>query len=286
MAELAYRSDTVEVVVLPDLGGRIHRLRHRGHDLLRTPADVEAYRREPIFWGSYVMAPWCNRIAAKPTEVGGRLVDVASNFGDGSAIHGQVLAKAWERQADGSLRVAGGDDGWPWRYEVVQRLTPGEDRLELEQVLVNRSDEPMPAGLGIHPWFAYPIRLAVSGSAVYTPNDAAPARPEPVAGELDLRALGDVPDGLDGTWTDLGDPAVRLERPDLGLAATIRVDAPGLHVVVASRDDFGAVGIEPQTHAPQGLRRLVNGEPGAMAWLEPGAALRLRVELSLTSAAG
>ena len=65
-------SDEVEVEILPGLGGRLHRLRAFGRDLLRTPEDLAAYRREPFFWGGFVMAPWCNRIEARPTSVGDR----------------------------------------------------------------------------------------------------------------------------------------------------------------------------------------------------------------------
>ena len=41
-AELVLRSDELEVVILPELGGRIHRLRAFGTDLLRTPPDPAA----------------------------------------------------------------------------------------------------------------------------------------------------------------------------------------------------------------------------------------------------
>jgi hypothetical protein len=40
-----------------------------------------------------------------------------------------------------------------------------------------------------------------------------------------------------------------------------------------------AVAVEVQTHAPQGLRRLERREPGALALLDPRAALSLTVEL-------
>lgn len=43
---------------------------------------------------------------------------------------------------------------------------------------------------------------------------------------------------------------------------------------------FSAVAVEPQTHAPQGLRRLLNREPGAMAMIGPAESLRMGVELA------
>ena len=103
--------------------------------------------------------------------------------------------------------------------------------------------------------------------------------PVPVTGAHDLRAFGSMVDGLDATWTRLGDPPVRLRWPAWGLSATMRADGPSLHIVAASPGFIDAVAIEPQTHAPQAMRRLLGGEPGALAWLEPGSTLALRTEL-------
>ncbi len=113
------RSDELEVVMLPKLGARIHRLRAFGIDLLRTPPTRAVHKRDPFFWGAYVMAPWCNRVAAHPFEVAGRTVDLAPNFPDGTAIHGQVYARPWLISPEGSMRIGGGGNGWPWAYEVT-----------------------------------------------------------------------------------------------------------------------------------------------------------------------
>jgi hypothetical protein len=37
--------------------------------------------------------------------------------------------------------------------------------------------------------------------------------------------------------------------------------------------------IEPETHAPQGIRRLLRGEPAPLTMIEPGTPLVLEVEL-------
>mgnify|MGYP001794549893 CR=1 FL=1 len=39
--------------------------------------------------------------------------------------------------------------------------------------------------------------------------------------------------------------------------------------------------LEPETHAPQGLRRLLNGEPGGLAVVVPGETLTLVSLLTL-----
>ena len=252
----------IEVEVLPRLGARLHRLRVFGHDLLRTPDDAGAHARDPVFWGSYVMAPWCNRIEAVPV------------------IHGQVFTRPWETEGEGSFVIRGGGDGWPWEYEVRQRIAAEGGTLRLDHALSNRSDAPMPAGLGIHPWFRRPLQVAIRGSRVHPQNVTTIAEPIPVSGPFDLREMRDMPPDLDGCWADLGDPPVEVRWPALGIRATMPVSAPSPYVVAASPGHLDAVGVEPQTHAPHGLRRLVNGEPGGLTMLAPGRSLRLTVDLA------
>ncbi|MGH2489107.1 MAG: aldose 1-epimerase [Candidatus Limnocylindria bacterium] len=280
MDRLTLGSETVEVEILPELGARLHRLRVFGHDLLRTPDDISAYDREPFFWGSVVMAPWCNRIQAGSVRFGAREIRLDPNFPDGTAIHGQVSCLPWNAQPDGALRVSGGGDGWPWEYEVTLGVEVHDLTLRLDHALTNLSADPMPAGIGAHPWFMRPALLRIQAEAVYPRNaDSAPA-PEPVAGSFDLRQQRAVPDDLDATWTELGVPPVELAWPTLGVSATMRVAADPLFIVAASPTPLDAIAVEPQSHAPQGLRRLMNHEPGAMAVLRPGDTLRLSVDLA------
>jgi aldose 1-epimerase len=285
-AELVAIGDgPIEAQLLPGLGARLHRLRAFGHDLLRTPDDPETHAEDPFRWGAYIMAPWCNRIAAVPTEVEGRTVDLASNFPDGSAIHGQVYGAEWRVVGDGSLATTGGGSGWPWRYRCSMRATVHGARLSLELALTNLANGPMPGGLGLHPWFRRPIELRIPSAEVIPSNVDPDASVEPVAGRLDLRSLGPVPDDLDATWLATADPSVELRWPEIGIRAVMEVRASvGTCVVVASPATLDAVAVEAQTHAPQGLRRYLDRQPGALHLLSPGAAIELTVELLVEQA--
>lgn len=270
----------IEVELLPDVGARMHRLRVLGHDLLRTPDDASAYARDPFRWGAYIMAPWCNRIDAAPTVVDDQLVALAPNFEDGTAIHGQVHSARWEQHGDADLRVQGGGDGWPWRYECGMRMAVIDTTLMIEQTLTNLAETRMPGGIGLHPWFRRPLELGVDAQHVLAANSDPICQVAPVAGSLDLRSARRVPADLDATWLDPGDPAVELRWPGIDIAASLRArSSVGTCIVVASPARLDAVAVEPQTHAPHGLRRLLRGEPGAMSWIEPGHSIRLEIEL-------
>lgn len=280
MEEVRLTSESIEVVVLPDVGARLHRLRAFGHDLLRTPDDPAMHADDPFSWGAYVMAPWCNRIEPGLVEVGSQRVKVGSNFPDGSAIHGQVHSRPWQSSGDGTFTVQAGAEGWPWLYEVVQRIEIGDQSVRLDYRLINRSPDPMPAGLGIHPWFVKPVLVAIRGEAVHPTNTGTQARAEPVDGLFDLRTLTSMAPDLDATWADLATPQVELAWPTMGVGATMRITAPTTYVVAASPADLDAVAVEPQTHAAQGLWRLLNGQPGGLTMLDPGQELGLGVELA------
>ena len=48
-------------------------------------------------------------------------------------------------------------------------------------------------------------------------------------------------------------------------AATMRAETPSLYIVAASPSHLDAVALEPETHAPQAMRRLLKDQPGAPA---------------------
>ncbi len=274
------------VELLPEMGGRLHRVRVFDQELLRTPGDLTEHLRQPFLWGGYVMTPWCNRIDTAPTVVGDEMVRVPVNSADGTALHGQVYASPWEVRDGNTLAVRGGGaGGWPWRYESSLHVEIQDAVLIIEQSLTNLADTSMPGGLGLHPWFRRPLEVQINAASVLASNIDARAEIEPVGGALDQRAMGPLPDDVDAAWLDVGDPAVRLRWPTLGINCVLRARSEaGLCIVAASPSNIDAVAIEAQTHAPQGLRRLLAGEPHGLHLLDPGASIRLTIELAFDRA--
>jgi aldose 1-epimerase len=286
MDEVVIADEPLEVVVLPEAGARLHRVRAFGHDILLAPDDPATHFDDPFFWGSYVMAPWCNRIVASPTDVASRTIDLASNFPDGTAIHGQVYVRPWTRADDGAFVITGGGDGWPWTYDVRQAIEIDGATLRIDLRLTNTSDDPMPAGMGIHPWFLRPVRVAVHAEDYFADNLATEPLPVPVEAPYDLRTLAPMADDLDGTWASLAEPPVEFQWDDLGLRASMRTTPRVPYIVAASPGRVGAVAVEPETHAPQAIRRLLGGEPGALTMLPPGDTLRMTIDLAFETVDG
>src|SRR4051794_5772207 len=161
------RGDEIELTILPATGARLDSLRVHGRELLRRPDDPLEHQREPFFWGSYVMAPWCNRLSPGRIEFGDRVVDLQPNFADGSAIHGQVYAAPWQQIGDSEFAIEREGDGWPWRYRVEARYSVKGLRVDLTLLLRNLSDVAMPGGVGLHPWFPVPVDVRIASHLTY-----------------------------------------------------------------------------------------------------------------------
>ena len=271
--------DDLVVEVVPSIGARIHRIRAFGSELLRTPKDVSRHVDDPWFWGSYPLAPWCNRLPTTPIAVEGRTVALRPNFPDGTAIHGQVAQAAWTDDRGGRFSILAGGDGWPWTYRVDQAIDVEPGRLSIALRLENRAATSMPAGLGIHPWFRDPVDVSIRAATVYPSNLDPGSPPVAVSGDLDRRSPGPLAIGVDATWTDLEDPPIVLEWP--GVRATIETSPGARYVVAAHLPGVDATAVEPETHAPGGLQRLLAGQPGGLALLAPGDSLELIVTLRI-----
>ena len=282
LREVVLRSEEMEVVILPDVGGRIHRIRAFGWDILRTPDDPAVHVVEPFLWGAYVMSPWCNRAAPGTTVLAGREVTLAANFPDGTAIHGLVSSAGWSQRSNGDLAFVGGGGGWPWAFEVSQTASLSGTTLTLEYRVRNLDDAPMPAGIGLHPWFRRPVDVRLPAEAVYSTNVDSPSHSARVTDIRDLRSLAPPAEGLDDTWTQLTEPRVELVWPESGIQATLEAETDArLLVAVASPPAFDAIAVEPQTHGPHPFRRLAHGEPDPVALLPPDASMRLGLRLTV-----
>ena len=281
MKELRLATDDLDVVVLPEAGGRLHRLRAFGVDVLRTPDDPAAHLRDPFYWGSYPMLPWCGRVASGRASVAGRQVDLPANHPDGWAIHGQAYVAPWQVIDDHALRFEGGGGGWPWTYEARQTFTVEGASITVELAIKNSDDSPMPAGIGLHPWFAGPPLLRIPAELAYDDNTKSSPAAVPVAGDYDLRSLRELAPGMDSTWTGLRERRVQLAWPTRAIRGEMVARTSSNLVFVSARplDHLDAIALEPQTHAPQGLRRLINNEPEPLALLGPAETLSLAMTL-------
>lgn len=108
---------------------------------------------------SFAMVPWSNRISGGGFSHAGQFHAMQPNrAGEPYPIHGDGWLQPW------SLRQAGADtvemslesacfDGNPYDYACRQTFRLVEGGLDQSIEVTHRGAEPLPYGLGLHPWF-------------------------------------------------------------------------------------------------------------------------------------
>jgi aldose 1-epimerase len=129
-------------------GGRSTPILRKCHSPLENVLDA----------GCFPLVPYVNRIRGGRFQFRGREVRLTPNMaGDPSPLHGQGWLNPWiveaasETQATLSFEHAAGE--WPWSYRASQEFVLDGGGLSIGLTCINTSSEPMPCGLGHHPYF-------------------------------------------------------------------------------------------------------------------------------------
>jgi aldose 1-epimerase len=250
----------LELLLAPVIGGSIARL-----DYVTSSAKIPVLRgvegelRFPLDAANFPLVPYCNRIRGGRFSFRGREVTVPQNFeADASPLHGDGWLAPWEvasasaEAAELLFRHEAGD--WPWRYEARQIFVLDERGLSLRLSCRNLSDEPMPCGLGQHPYFPCTgeTRLDTRVTHAWTIDEKVlPVKKIPATGRYDLAdrlVCGQDLDNGFGGW----DGAARLQTP--GLPFAVEISSPGARFFhVYSPASGRIVAAEPVSHANAAL---------------------------------
>ncbi|MBT0570108.1 aldose 1-epimerase [Curvibacter sp. CHRR-16] len=109
---------------------------------------------------SFAMLPWSNRISQGGFDVGPQHYPMQCNrVGEPYPIHGDGWLQAWQCEQPEphvvEMRLhSRGFQGNPYHYEALQRFVLHEEGLEQVLHVTHLGAQPLPYGLGQHPWFA------------------------------------------------------------------------------------------------------------------------------------
>jgi aldose 1-epimerase len=248
----------LEAGVAPEIGGSLtHFRRADGTDLMRAADAAALARRDPIGVACFPLVPFSGRIAHGRLTFRGRSHDLPRNAPpDPNALHGDGWQCPWQvEHADGrEVRLVLPDPkrGWPWAYSARQSYRLAGDGLTVTLSVTNESDEPMPAGLGIHPWFdATPdATLAFRARSVFRVDDGYLfAGVTPIPESWDFSAAKPVAgtglvNGFAG-WTGIAE----IAWPSRRAALRIEADPPLTHLVVYTPPGQPFFCVEPVTHS-------------------------------------
>ncbi len=292
-------NDHFTLSILPDIGASVLNLSassgstSAGRPVLRhvDPSTVKSSSQ----CGSFLLLPYSNRIRDARFTFEGQSVQLRPNPATGGIQHGDVRNRPWTVERRSSAHLVGTFDSreftdmnWPWAFTAqVEYLLHGP-HFDTSVTLTNQGSSPMPAGMGLHPYFARldgdtdPTLSFQAGGVYLTDSSSIPtAGPQSVPPDLDFsraRALGAAQfDQVYSSW----DGVARLEWQG-GRALTLTADSVFSHLVVFTAPD-GSLALEPVTHATDAFNLAAHGVHGTdMRVLAPeqslGAAFRITLE--------
>ncbi|CAN7444342.1 aldose 1-epimerase [Acidovorax sp. LjRoot129] len=217
--------------LVPSLGGSVAAWQVDGPGGADAPIDlwrpwdgetVDLYKL-----ASFAMVPWSNRISGGGFSHNGQFHAMEPNrAGEPYPIHGDGWLQPWDirQSASDTLEMALRSQcfgGGPYDYECVQTFRLVNGGLDQSVKVVHRGAQPLPYGLGLHPWFPRTpgTRVTAPVQAVWLCGD------DPLPTEhttqfppgWDLNAGASAHGSLiDNAYTGWGGTA-RIEWPERGL---------------------------------------------------------------------
>lgn len=237
---------------------------------------------------SFPLVPYVNRISGGCFSFRACEVRLAPNMaGDPSPLHGQGWLNSWtlddgdDRRAALSYRHGAGE--WPWDYEARQALALDEAGFSVRLSCRNTSDQPMPCGLGQHPYFPCgpQTRIDTNVTHAWTVDEKVlPVEKVPAEGRYGLSDRLVCGQGLDNGFGGWGGKA-RMSDPEWPYE--VRLSSPEARFFqLYSPPEGGIFVAEPVTHANAALNAPEEkwAELGIRV-LDPGEEMRLDMRLDV-----
>ncbi|SHO67482.1 aldose 1-epimerase [Pseudoxanthobacter soli DSM 19599] len=224
----------------------------------------------PLEAACFPMVPFFSRVAGDRFVFEGREVRLPpAGHGFRTAIHGFGWLSAWEVEALSETRAVlahdhrpppDGEVGWPWPYRALQTVELAGGAMTIRLELTNTGTTAMPAGLGLHPFFAADgdLRVRTGTDAMIVMDERGfPAGRDPAAGAVRILADGGLlPTGLDNIFAGWSGSAL-LSRE--GRSLLVEADAPFAFLCVYTPPGQPFACVEPVSHITDGF----NAETGS-----------------------
>lgn len=272
--------------IAPGVGGSLASLTLDDVPVLRS---ARAGSADPTELACFPLVPFANRVDRGLFSWQGTDISLKPNhLPEVHALHGSGWQAEWEvmqrREFKASMRYRhdgcgpapfpSDPDRWPWAFEAEQRVRLGERGCAITLDVTNCANVPMPAGLGLHPYFRRrsETRLRFRSNGIFLVDELLVPTGEFAASDhfADFSHGAALPDRMIDHCFVAWDGEAVLEDA-LGTIRLSAQGAPYLHVYAPAGADF--VCLEPVSHMPDAL----NQDPGGVTSLPPGCTASLRV---------
>lgn len=288
---LKLQAGPLELLLAPTAGGAVARLDWVADGARRAILrGCDGVPSSILDAANFPLVPFVNRIRGGKFSFRGREIALQPNMkGDSSPLHGQGWLASWtvdsaaEDEAELSFVHEPGE--WPWRYEARQTFRLDPRGLSLRLACRNLSAEPMPCGLGQHPYFRCTGETVLDTEVthVWTIDEhVLPVEKVAATGRFDLKEGRVCGQDLDHGFAGWGGNA-RISTP--GEPFELTMSSPEARFFQLYSPPEGELFVaEPVTHANAALNAPEEEWPElGMRVLAPGEEMALEMRLDVTT---
>jgi aldose 1-epimerase len=294
---VALKIADAELVIAPSCGARIVAFRAGSQEILR-PTTPETIDSACVYgFAAFPLMPYSGPVFGNGFRFRDEWYPLARNVPtEPTATHGEAWIRPWTIVAQSGANIRLAMDYTPaanafpfaWRGEITYHLE--SNGLAIDLKVTNRHHLPMPAGLGLHPYFpkAAGTILTFDSTGVWPPDapEAVNLGATPLEAGLDFRRGQDIGAIVLDRCFEGWDGCATLSMPN---GRTIRIEADETFGKLQVYDawDYPYICVEPVTNANDGFNRAAAGVSGhAVTILEPGRSLAGRITITLWPDAG
>ena len=221
-------------------------------------ACLDPFPARPFELASNLLLPWSNRISGGGFHFAGRFHPLAPNLpGERFPNHGNGFSSAWSTASVAPERVElslTSIGPGPFRYEARATYALSRGALTMALWLRNLGPEPLPFGLGFHPWLIRTPRTLLQGKAkrvLLEGPDHLPTGEAPLSSRPEWNFA--MPQALPMGWINNAfldwDGCASILWPERALALDIVADPPlTTYIVYSPAGDCGFFCFEPVSH--------------------------------------
>lgn len=235
---------------------------------------------------SYPLVPYSNRIGDGRFEFRGvqHVLRRNTDFSE-HPIHGVGWLRAWTVVAStrDQLQLTithDGEDGrnadWPWSFSATQTFLLDDDGLRHSIGVTNRDRRPMPAGIGLHPFFpkSPATQVCFEAEAVWRNSERMlPQERTAVPPEWNFSqrrtVAGLTVDNCFAGWTRNAE----IVWPECGWGLHLEASEVFGHLVVFTSEARDSIAIEPVSHVNNALNLVDARDDTGLRVLAPGEML-------------
>lgn len=298
---LRHSETGAEAVIVPDCGAMLTSLKLplQNNDLIEVVAgakNIEEFNNNAIpEFRSSVLVPFPNRVNKGKYTFNGIEYQLPINFkSEGNAIHGLVAEVEFNKikvdQENGVLECTytclEGFEGYPFAFDLNLIFRIGAAGITLLMSIENKGKEPMPAGLGYHPYFTLGKKVNCLNLQLPKAEILAHRNLIPTGEKKSFDALNNSPELGDLILDDClelvgedGENHYTTLLVDSEAQTGLVISQMGgsfLQIYTPTHRDF--IAIEPMTCAPDAFNNGIG-----LAVINPGQFLELAIDIRLVS---